>query len=59
VALGPPSTAAPVDREAAKALKTKVIHEGREGVERTVPVLPKRARTRKASTPSDIGPSSI
>jgi hypothetical protein len=33
-----------VDREAAKAMKTKVIHAGREGVERVVPVLPKRVR---------------
>jgi hypothetical protein len=43
-----------VDREAAKALKTKIIHAGREGVEREVPVLPKRSRTRKAVTPADI-----
>jgi hypothetical protein len=54
VVLGPPTAAAPVDREAAKALKTKIIHAGREGVEREVPVLPKRPRTRKAVTPSDV-----
>jgi excinuclease ABC subunit C len=56
VVLGPPTAAPPVDREAAKALKTKIIHAGREGVEREVPVLPKRPRTRKAITPSDISP---
>jgi excinuclease ABC subunit C len=54
VVLGPPSEAAPVDREAAKQLKTKIIHPGREGVEREVPVLPKRPRTRKAVTPTDV-----
>jgi hypothetical protein len=54
VVLGPPAPVAPVDREAAKALKTKIIHAGREGVEREVPVLPKRSRSRKAVTPSDL-----
>jgi len=54
VVLGPPTPAPAVDREAAKALKTKIIHPGREGVEREVPVLPKRSRTRKAITPSDV-----
>jgi hypothetical protein len=54
VVLGPPTAAPPVDREAAKALKTKIIHAGREGVEREVPVLPKRTRTRKAVIPSDL-----
>lgn len=48
VALGTPTLAAPVDREAFKELKTKVIHPGREGVEREVPVLPKRQRRSKA-----------
>jgi hypothetical protein len=54
IVLGPPAEAAPVDREAAKTLKTKIIHPGREGVEREVPVLPKRTRSRKALTPTDI-----
>ena len=58
VALGPPAPIAPADRagakEGAKALKTKIIHAGREGVEREVPVLPKRTRTRKAVTPADL-----
>jgi excinuclease ABC subunit C len=54
VVLGPPTPAPAVDREAAKVLKTKIIHAGREGVEREVPVLPKRPRTRKAITPADI-----
>jgi excinuclease ABC subunit C len=54
VALGPPAPLAPADREAAKALKTKIIHAGREAVELEVPVLPKRPRTRKAITPDDL-----
>jgi len=53
-ALGPPREAAPVDREAAKEMKTRVLHEGREGVERVVPVLPKRKRGRKAVLPTDV-----
>jgi excinuclease ABC subunit C len=54
IVLGPPTPAPSVDREAAKALKTKLIHAGREGVEREVPILPKRPRTRKAITPADV-----
>lgn len=58
VVLGPPTAAPPVEREKAreafKDLKTKVIHEGREGVERVVPVLPKRLRGRKAVVPANI-----
>jgi excinuclease ABC subunit C len=54
VVLGSPTEAPPVDREAAKMLKTKIIHPGREGVEREVPILPKRPRTRKAIAPTDI-----
>jgi hypothetical protein len=53
-ALGPPREAAAVDREAAKEMKTRVLHEGREGVERVVPVLPKRKRGRKGVTPTDL-----
>jgi excinuclease ABC subunit C len=53
VVLGPPTAAPPADREAAKALKTKIIHAGREGVEREVPILPKRQRRGKLP-PSDI-----
>ena len=50
VALGPPATVAPADaREAAKALKTKIIHAGREGVEREVPVLPSAPAPAKPS----------
>jgi hypothetical protein len=54
IVLGPPTAAPAVDREAAKILKTKIIHAGREGVEREVPVLPKRKRTRKAITPAEL-----
>lgn len=54
-ALGAPREAAAVDREAAKEMKTRVLHPGREGVERLVPVLPKRTR-RKGVTPKDLLP---
>ena len=37
--LGDPKPMQETGREAAKALKTKLIHAGREGVERSVPVL--------------------
>jgi hypothetical protein len=58
VVLGPPTEAAPVDREAAKALKTKIIHAGREGVEKVVPVLPRR-RKRTGSSQLTAGDSKL
>jgi excinuclease ABC subunit C len=58
VVLGAPVEMDAVNRaaakEALKAVKTKMIHEGREGVEREVPVLPKRTRRRKALLPGDL-----
>ena len=65
VVLGPPAELPPVDREAAKVLaedaateiqetKTRVLHPGRDGVERVVPVLPKRSRRGKAVLPSEV-----
>lgn len=66
VVLGSPAEAAPVDREGAreaakvlaetadKEAKTRVLHAGREGVERTVPVLPKRQRRAKAVLPGEV-----
>ena len=68
VALGPPAELPPVDRDAAKVLaeaadkegkevRTRVLHPGREGVERIVPSLPKRAkgsRRGKAVLPSEV-----
>ncbi len=59
VVLGPPAEVPPVDREAAKSeavqeeAKTRVLHPGREGVERVVPLLPKRKRRGKAMLPSE------
>ena len=45
VVIGDPKPMAETNRDAAKAtakeLKTRVLHEGRPGVERTVPVVPK------------------
>jgi excinuclease ABC subunit C len=39
--LGEPKPLPDVQREAAKAAKTRILHEGRPDVERTVPVMPK------------------
>jgi excinuclease ABC subunit C len=39
--IGDPKPIAETQRDAAKAAKTKILHEGRPGVERTVPVVPK------------------
>jgi excinuclease ABC subunit C len=39
--IGEPKPIAETQRNAAKAAKTKVLHEGRPDVERTVPVVPK------------------
>ncbi len=60
--LGPPAEGTPVDREAAKAFaeaadketRTRVLHPGREGVERVVPVLPKRKRRGEAVLPGEV-----
>jgi excinuclease ABC subunit C len=59
VVLGPPVEMDAVNREAARkvleGVETKTIHAGRDGVEREVPVLPKRKRGRKkAVTPGDV-----
>ncbi len=52
--LGPPKAMQTTDREGAKELRMRLIHAGREGVEREVPVLPKRVRSRKSITPADV-----
>jgi hypothetical protein len=39
--IGDPKPMAETQREAAKSAKTKILHEGRPDVERTVPVVPK------------------
>ena len=39
--IGEPKPMAETQRDAAKSAKTKILHEGRPDVERTVPVLPK------------------
>jgi excinuclease ABC subunit C len=63
VVLGPPAEVPAVDRAAAdsgavqQAAQTRVLHPGREGVERVVPVLPKRARSGrrgKAVLPGEV-----
>ena len=60
VALGPPAAATAVDRDAAslpavqEEARMRVLHPGREGVERTVAVLPKRKRRGKAMLPGEV-----
>jgi len=53
MAIGEPTTMRETDRTAAKAIRTKVLHEGRPDVERVVPVVEKaetfRSRRRKAA----------
>jgi hypothetical protein len=39
--IGDPKPMAETNREATKAAKTKILHEGRPDVEREVPVAPK------------------
>ncbi len=57
MALGEPKAMADTQRDQAaaaqKAIQTRILHEGREGVERTVPVVerPKRGRKAKSTTP--------
>jgi excinuclease ABC subunit C len=41
VVIGDPKPMADTQRDAAKAAKTKILHEGRPDVEKTVPVVPK------------------
>ena len=41
VVIGDPRPMAETNREAAKSAKTKILHEGRPDVEKTVPVVPK------------------
>ncbi len=56
--LGEPKTMQATDREGAKAIRTKVLHEGRPDVERVVPVAEKpitfRSRRRKSVLPGDV-----
>ena len=54
VALGPPAAADPVDREAAKAVRTRMLHAGRADVERAVAVLPKRKRAQRSAEASSF-----
>jgi hypothetical protein len=61
--LGPPRELPPVDREAASEAgaegRTRVLHPGREGVERVVPVLPKRSRRKKSLVPAEVLPDGL
>jgi excinuclease ABC subunit C len=42
--LGEPKLLPEVQRDAAKAVKTRILHEGRPDVERTIPILPRRPK---------------
>ncbi len=48
--LGEPKPLPDVQREAAQAAKTRILHEGRPDVERTVPVIPRRPETKTPTT---------
>ncbi len=58
MAVGEPRGMEETDREGAKAMRTKVLHEGRPEVERVAPVVEKpgtfRSRRRKAVVPGDL-----
>ena len=58
MALGEPKAMAETDRDGVAAAKTRIIHEGREGVERAVPVIAasagRRRGRKKAVTPGDV-----
>ena len=53
MALGEPKAMAETDRAGVAAAKTKIIHAGREGVERVVPVIAKKGR-KKSVVPADV-----
>ena len=48
--LGDPKPMAETQREEAKALRTRMLHEGRPGIEREVPILPKQVEHSPAFT---------
>ena len=50
--LGEPKAMADTQRDLAPAAKVKILHEGREGVERVVPVVAGPKRGRKAKEPA-------
>jgi hypothetical protein len=52
LAIGEPKPMADTQRELAPAAKVKILHQGREGVERVVPVLGRRGR--KAALPDSV-----
>ena len=58
MAIGEPKAMQATDREGAKPIRTKVLHEGRPDVERVVPVVEKpttfRSRRRKTLVPGDV-----
>jgi hypothetical protein len=55
--LGEPGVMAETQREAVGEAKVRILHEGREGVERVVPAVAGRGRRRKALVPGDVGGS--
>jgi excinuclease UvrABC nuclease subunit len=53
MALGEPKAMADTQRDLAPAAKVKILHEGREGVERVVPVVDRPRRGRKPRAESE------
>ena len=47
MALGEPKAMAETQRDQVDAAKTRILHEGREGVERVVPVVGGRRRKKE------------
>jgi excinuclease ABC subunit C len=56
--IGEPKVMAETERDKAPAAKMKILHEGREGVERAVPVVTRPGRVRKAKAGADPAPES-
>jgi excinuclease ABC subunit C len=54
MALGEPKAMAETQRDQVDAAKVKILHEGREGVERVVPVIAGRGRRKKAAGVASI-----
>jgi hypothetical protein len=55
MALGEPGVMAETQRDAVAAAKVKILHAGREGVERTVPVVVRGRKRQKVELSAQAG----
>ena len=53
MAIGEPKAMAETQRDAAAEAKVRILHEGREGVERVVPVVGRKKKQAKAGLGSE------